>query len=732
MNQDNNVARLEEEVRVLKEQLKQEQEKNNELHSERVSKTQKLTDSQDNLLSLSRRQALFIKVLQILQLEDDFPKAMGMALAEIGEYTGVDRMQVWENNSDGITYGVSYEWCNTGIEPSMHYLRNVPLEYGKPWFDMLLSERIICTWDISTLHPAMIEILKPQGVQSIVVIPLAEYGNMFGYLSFTVTEARVWENEEIDLLKNIAQIVSTVTKRSKAEMFTQQSQQVMRTVLDNISANIFVLDTETEVILFANKSFRQEIGENPEGLICWQSFKAGRTKSCDHCPKKSLFNNKKRPTGEIVQWEDYNSQTKRWYNVSSVGLEWVDGRTVVMELAADITNRKMGELELISAKKKAEESDRLKSSFLANMSHEIRTPLNAIMGYSQLLSRKTYSEDKQKLFLDDIQKNSTQLLAIIEDVLDISKIESDQLNLSYLWINLNQLVQDVNDALKFQIGDKNVSLFNQKSLPDSQVYIYVDDVRLKQILSNLVSNAIKFTEQGFVHFGYTLRDDNMLEFFVKDTGVGIAQEKIENVFEQFRQEDESTTRKFGGTGLGLTISKRLVELMGGKIWVESEKEKGSQFFFDIPYVAQSIDPANTPTIAPYEDLDEMLASLSGNILVVDDHDSSYVLISEFFADCNITVEYRNSGRDAITYMETNPQVSLIFMDIHMPGLNGTETMKAIKAMQSEIPIVAQTAFALKEDKKKFLTSGFDDYVPKPLTNENLQRVVNRFLKEKKN
>ncbi|MDR0941922.1 MAG: PAS domain-containing protein, partial [Bacteroidales bacterium] len=371
----------------------------------------------------------------------------------------------------------------------------------------------------------------------------------------------------------------------------------------------------------------------------------------------------------------------------------------------DITARRITELQLIAAKEKAEESDRLKSSFLANMSHEIRTPLNAIVGFSTLLVRKNYSEEKRQLFLDDIQTNSRHLLTIINDILDISKIESEQMELSYIWIDLNQLMQEINDSMQFQIKNKEVSLFCQKTLPDSQVRIYMDDVRLKQILTNLISNAIKFTAKGFVHFGYTLLNDTTLEFFVKDTGVGIAPENHNEIFEYFRQEDGSTTRKFGGTGLGLTISKRLIELMGGKIWVESEKGHGAQFFFTLPYVPQDTTitrPTNTAIVETDED--ETILFNGETILVIDDHEASFVLIAELFAEYNVTIEYASSGRQGIEYVEKNPSVALIFMDIHMPQLNGVETMRILREKYPNIPIIAQTAFALKEDRQKYLNA----------------------------
>jgi len=550
------------------------------------SKTKELTVSQENLLSLSRRQALFIKVLQILQLENDLPKAMNMAIAEIGEYTGVSRMQIWENNPDGITYGVSYEWCSEGVEPSMHYLKTIPLEYGKPWFDMLIAERMICTSDISTLHPAMIEILEPQQVKSIVVLPLAEYGAFFGYISFTVTEVRKWEEEEVELLKNIAQIVSTASKRYQAETVIKQSQQVMRTVMDNINANIFVTDCETMSILFANQSFRQEIGENPEGKICWQALKAGYTKECEHCPKKELVDSKKRPIAGVHLWEDYNPITKRWYTIVSTSLEWVDGRTAIMELASDQTDRKLGEFELVRAREKAEESDKLKSAFLANMSHEIRTPINGITGFLQFLNNDHLAPERRKEYINIINNSSTQLVNLINDIIDVAKIEAKQMNINPVPVQINSLMTELH--LFFETDMQNKSKVHISLILDDSEFIdnciaFVDATRLRQVLSNLINNAIKFTDKGYIRFGYHQLLSDKLEFFVEDTGIGMKPEHCEIVFERFRQADLTNSRRQGGTGLGLSISRSLVQMMGGDLWVESVEGKGSTFYFTITF-----------------------------------------------------------------------------------------------------------------------------------------------------
>jgi len=430
----------------------------------------------------------------------------------------------------------------------------------------------------------MIEILAPQGVKAIVVLPLAEYGKFFGYISFTVTEDRIWEKEEVQMLKNIAQIVSTTSKRYQAETVIKQSQQVMQTVLDNINSNIFVIDCETSKILFANKSFRDEIGENPEGLICWQSLNAGLTKECELCPKSKLLDKNGRPNDVIHFWEDINPISKRWYTIATKALEWVDGRPTIMEFATDTTDRKNVELELLRAKEKAEESDKLKSSFLANMSHEIRTPLNGIVGLTQLLDsdKPTYQERQE--YIGIISNCCTQVVKLIDDIIDLSQIEAKLITINPVSVQINNLMEELYIFFEtyMKVNNKgHIKLILDRNGFIDNYTVYVDPIRLQQVLTNLINNAIKFTEKGYIRFGYRKSSSGKLEFAVEDTGIGLKPEHKEIIFERFRQVDLTNNREYGGAGLGLSISRSLVQLMGGNLWMESVEGKGSTFYFTI-------------------------------------------------------------------------------------------------------------------------------------------------------
>ena len=539
-------------------------------------KSKDLIAIQENLEATNRRQALFIKVLQILQLEPDIPTAMNMALAEIGRYTGVDRLATWENHLDGVTYGCTNEWCNDGIEPAIDYLRSMTIEAGKPWFDMLEENHIICTSDIYSLDPFITQMLEVQGVKAIAVFPLSQLGVHFGFLSFNFCWNKQWDEKDVELMSQISQIVSTATKRWQVETSLQQSQRTMQKVLDNINANIFVSDYDTLKVIFANKPFREEAGEVPENAECWRMLNAGLENGCKHCPKPKLLDANRKFTG-VHFWEDYNPVTKRWYTIQSMAIKWLDGRWAIMELATDITTRKQVELELIQAKEKAEESDRLKSAFLANMSHEIRTPLNAIVGFSSLLA-ETDEAELRHVYMSLVQENNELLLNLISDILDISKIEAGMIDLVMGRVDVPQLCREVIATFSHKKRDTAVELRFDENSP--QIVIDADKNRIVQVLSNFLTNALKFTTKGSITLSYTLEDENQVRFCVTDTGKGIPDEQKHEIFNRFVKLDSFVQ----GARLGLSICQSLVNRMGGKIGVESREGEGSCFWFTHPYV----------------------------------------------------------------------------------------------------------------------------------------------------
>jgi len=382
--------------------------------------------------------------------------------------------------------------------------------------------------------------------------------------------------------------------------------------------------------------------------------------------------------------------------------------------------------DLEAALAKAEESDRLKSAFLANMSHEIRTPMNGILGFADLLNDDSIQPDEKRRFINIIKTNGQHLLSIINDIIDISKIDSNQLKITNIKFNLNHLLDELFITYQNEIvqkGKTEITLQLDKALQDAQSHIISDDIRLRQILYNLINNSLKFINNGFIRFGYSLSGDN-LEFFVQDTGKGIAADKQSIIFERFRQEEETHTRQFGGTGLGLSISKGLVELLGGKIWLSSEEGKGTTFYFTIPYTPFIIrTEKNNDKKQDNNDYDFK----GKTILVADDVQVNLDLISVYLKKTNASLLFAKDGKEAFDICMSNPAVDLVLMDIQMPVMNGYEATREIRKLNKTLPVIAFTAYVFADDKFQCLEAGCNDFIPKPMDKKVLLKTLNKYL-----
>lgn len=411
----------------------------------------------------------------------------------------------------------------------------------------------------------------------------------------------------------------------------------------------------------------------------------------------------------------------------SASIVKINGEPHILSITRDISERKKMEAELIIAKEKAEESDKLKSAFLANMSHEIRTPMNAILGFSNLLSDDDLNNEDKKDFISIINKKGNDLLNLINDILDISKIDANQLSLQFTQGDINKLfleIYSVFSSMDEYSDRKPVELRIGRLLPTNQ-YIITDFARIKQVLNNLISNAIKFTETGFIEFGAYVNDDEDLEFYVQDTGIGISPENQINIFERFRQADISLTRRYEGTGLGLSICKGIVKLLKGELWVVSALNEGSTFYFKIPYVPYEIENTEEKNIK------NMTYNWSGKvILIVEDDLYNSKLILNILKNSKASCLLAENGEEAIEMFKQNPQIDIILMDIQLPDVNGYDVTRAMKKINPTIPVIAQTAFAFAEDKKYSLEIGCDDYIAKPLEKSMLLEIINKHINQK--
>ena len=405
------------------------------------------------------------------------------------------------------------------------------------------------------------------------------------------------------------------------------------------------------------------------------------------------------------------------------------GKQIRAIVIRDITERKKNEQKLIAAKEKATESDRLKSAFLATMSHELRTPLNAIIGFSDILD-STLTKDELIDFGKSINKSGHHLLNIVEDVFDIALIETGETKINKKHENLHSILDETHSVMKAECRRSNkmhLDLSLDIDDDNNELFITTDSVKLKQILINLLKNALKFTHAGKINFGYNIvkhNDETVVKFHVSDTGIGIPNSKQEFIFDAFRQVDESYTRKYGGVGIGLSICKKLVNLLGGNIWFDTSENKGSTFFFTLPY-NPDIKAINKPKNANTTTTKADLFSSKKTILIVEDDDPSYEFLNMVLTKKGINTVWAKNGKEAVD--KCNKNIDLVLMDINIPIMNGYDATKAIKKEFPNIPIIAQTAYAILNDRKKTIEAGCDDYISKPINQQTLISKLHQYL-----
>jgi PAS domain S-box-containing protein len=386
----------------------------------------------------------------------------------------------------------------------------------------------------------------------------------------------------------------------------------------------------------------------------------------------------------------------------------------------DISDRKKMEFELQNSKEKAEESDRLKSAFLANMSHEIRTPMNGILGFAELLKEPNLQDKDHKKYIKIIEKSGKRMLNIINDIVNISKIESGLMEINLEECQINEKLKQIHSIFSPEAEKKGITLGIQKSFYSTEAIIISDREKLFAILTNLVSNAIKYTNQGHIEIGYNIKD-NLLEFYVKDTGIGIPKERQQAIFERFVQGDIMNKMAFQGTGLGLSITKAYAEMLGGKIWLESELGQGSTFYFSTKYNKQIILEKNQGKVLSLPTYETLSTKLK--ILIVEDDKMSALLLTKLVKNYSYEILKAKDGLEAVSMYMNNPEIDLILMDIQMPNMNGHEATKAIRKIDQNVIIIAQTAYALIGDKEKALESGCNECIPKPINRELLVQLI---------
>ena len=432
-------------------------------------------------------------------------------------------------------------------------------------------------------------------------------------------------------------------------------------------------------------------------------------------------------TRKISKEGNYNVKIERKSN-DEIGVLYEDFNNMLQQILNREAARDEAEKNLLEAKMKAEESDKLKSAFLANMSHEIRTPMNAILGFTELLTMpdSSISSEEKQNYIKLIHNSGNNLVQLIDDIIDISKIEASQLKIIPKPCDINQTLTDIYESyieIKKQKGKENIDLSINLAEPKQNVITLTDPLRLTQIISNLIDNALKFTDEGFINFGYETQKSDTLLFYVKDSGIGMDEKKKELVFERFRKIEDNKTKLYRGAGLGLAICKSLIKLLGGEIWVESYLGSGSSFYFTIPYKKikkKQKKKENSTNNTTYKWVNK-------TILIAEDEPNNYYYIEEVLKKTKAKLIIATNGKEAVRLFKKHQNIDLIIMDIKMPEMDGFEATKQIKALNKDIPIISQSAYAMPVEIEKGYLLGINDYITKPVNPKKLLSILNKYL-----
>ena len=661
----------------------------------------------------------------------------------MGNATQVDHLFYYEKDQNTKLIRQKYKWSKKGIPLQITKLQDFNEEHLSEIFIKAKKKKLLKTKTSKLKNTFFKRLLVANEIKSILIVPIYYNDEFSGFIGMDdCTYERNWSKEESFILKTLASNISYALERDKNEKLIYKSEEKFKLIANNIPGTVYLSKfDEFATRVYLNDSIETLTGyskldfleqkislmdllhpEDKELVIEHQNRKFNEGK-----PYHDRYRIKKKSNDYI--WIEEFSDAIRKENA----IEYIGG------ILFDITNQIETEA-ILKEKELAEAANKAKSDFLANMSHEIRTPLNGIIGFTDLLM-KTHLNRTQEKYMTTINQSALSLLDIINDILDFSKIEAGKLD---LFIEKQELIEILNqtiDLIFYESSQKKLDLF-LKIAPEVPKFVWVDAVRLKQILINLLANAVKFTEKGSITLEVDViaKDSDSqqtLRFAIIDTGIGILEKNKEKIFYAFSQEDSSTSKKFGGTGLGLTISNQLLSLMNSKLRLESQINKGSTFYFDI-----DLETSNETTAAEIESNTKtmQLNTVASNkvkhefpnlkIMIVEDNKINMLLlktiIKNLFYDVEI-FEFLN-GKEAIEQFEFL-KPTLVFMDIQMPIMNGYETSKAIRNLSNgmNIPIIAITAGTEKEERKKCLKMGMNDYIPKPIIKGVIEEVILKWI-----
>jgi PAS domain S-box-containing protein len=532
----------------------------------------------------------------------------------------------------------------------------------------------------------------------------------------------VWEKGKVlktEIAEYIEGVILDITDRKQFENELLKSEEKYRLLIENQN-DLFIKVNKNINCTYVSQTFCNLFGKKEEELLN-KSFMSFVHEDDWIATTEAIDSLAHFPHTCYHEHRAMTANGWRWLAWSDKAI--VDENQQIIEIIGvgrDITDRKVIEFELIRAKEKAEESDKLKSAFLANMSHEIRTPMNGLIGFSELISQPNLIDEERLRYAEIINSSCNQLLKIVNDLIDISHIETNQITIKKENLNLTLIIKDLLKFYSPAANNKGLDLIIDSN-QDDLFEIVSDATKIRQVLTNLLSNAIKFTKKGYVKIGYEIIEKSIY-FYVSDTGKGIRETDYEMIFDRFSQV-ENDNFEYGGTGLGLSIAKAYVELLGGELKVKSVIGKGSTFYFTIPYVNNELLDLNQQT-----SFQKTISLIGYKVLVAEDERINFQLLKTILMKLGAEVLHAKSGIEAVEIVKSSKSsIDLVLMDIKMPDLNGTEALIEIKKINNSIPIFACTAYAQQEEADKFFALGFTDYLAKPINRQDLIKMIEKHL-----
>lgn len=655
----------------------------------------------------------------------------------IGLATNVDHIFYYENNLQTQIISQKYKWAKQNIQLQITPLRTFTHEDFYQILELAKNKKPFIASTDKIEDSLLKNLLVNNEIKSIIIIPLFLFNEFSGFIGFdSCSYERTWTGEEINIFQVLANTISSVIERSTTEKLVNESEERFRLLANNIPGTVYLskfdekwtkiyLNDQIELLTGYPKSafiddkmsFSELLHEEDKDAIVVNSVEkilSGETLHFTYRIRKK--------DGTIVWVEEFADVIKTGNTI-----DFIEG------IFIDITAKKEAENAVLE-KELAQSANKAKSQFLANMSHEIKTPLNGIIGFTDLLM-ETDLNFQQLSYMTTVHQSANTLLGIINDILDFSKIEAGKLELDLQVTSLQELMDSIRQVIRFDLEQKklNLSIEINDNVPK---HLLIDNIRLKQILLNLVSNAIKFTAEGRITIRIECKKridykTQQIRFSVIDTGIGILEVNQKRIFEPFLQEDNSTTRKYGGTGLGLTITNQLLQLMQSKLKVKSKPNEGSNFYFDLILTENKVLETKELTIKD-EVLNYDTSQLKMKILIVEDNKINMLLIKTILKSLFPLAQLLESvnGEEAIE-MFVNSKPDIILMDVQMPILNGIEATKKIRTLEEEdskIPIIALTAGTLKEERELCLSSGMSDFVSKPVVKDTIKEVILKWTK----